>query len=440
MGEFSSRKMVTQRMKNNSGYNLLEVLITTALAVVIVTGFAQVLQSHFQQQQNLSYNERKQDILLAIINMINNNVAWQNTVDYSANTNLNCLKDKAKFPAIANAGACVFSDGGKFALVDDTGNVFLDDQNPSAGFSLSMGPCNSYSSSGDDVCPIRAEISWRPLCINCRNNPVEITINLMDTPRDRKTVASSLITRTLVRYQRVYDPDLVLHMKLDGTVGASETIGNTIADTSKFKNDGAITEYAAGGPLPTYFAGRVGQSLNFDSGGPSTWKWISVPDSSSLRPTTLTVSVWAKWTGGAAMGPAGLVDKHFSGQFDSYVLRWYDATKFQFCVAEADPGPSLVSRCLDTNALALAKNIWYHVAATWDGQTVKTYVNGILQGPTLAYSGPNYWSTSPLHIGTEFQQGSADPYAPSFPGVIDDVKVWRRALSAAEIQKEYSNP
>ncbi len=428
---------------NKLGYTIMEVVITTGLVMVIFSAFTMVLQVYTNNQQNLAYADRKQDLLVTIINLINNDQAWQKTVDSLANTGLDCLKDPAKFPTVTNAGACDMAvDGGAFSLLDEAGTIFLDSTTATAGFSLNAGPCNSYSATGDDFCPLRAEVTWRPLCVTCTNNQIEVTITLKDTPKNRKNAPGSILTRKLVRYGGPFDIDLVLFMKLDGTVGSTAPAGTVINDLSGYKNNGVVTEIAPGGTNPTYFAGKVGQGLGFDTVA-NTWKWIAIPDTSSLRPSTLTVAAWVRWTGGVGPDVAGIVNKHFRDLSDSYTLRVQDANTFAFCYAEADAGsplPTLLQRCVYTNAAPILTNTWYYVAATYDGKQMKIYLNGVLQADVKAYTGPNYWASSSLLIGVERQDTWANPYGEIFPGVIDHVKIWKRALKDNEILREYNNP
>jgi hypothetical protein len=69
---------------------------------------------------------------------------------------------------------------------------------------------------------------------------------------------------------------------------------------------------------------------------------------------------------------------------------------------------------------------WTHVAATYDGSTLRVYVNGGLQG-SKAVSGPIQTSGGPLRLGGNSVWGEW------FAGLIDDVRVYNRALGAAEI-------
>ncbi len=79
------------------------------------------------------------------------------------------------------------------------------------------------------------------------------------------------------------------------------------------------------------------------------------------------------------------------------------------------------------SAQPVAVNEWYHIAGTCDGSIANLYVNGTLEASGAVeanYSG----TTSGTRIGGEYCCGGNN-----FPGLIDEVRIWNRALSANEI-------
>ena len=76
----------------------------------------------------------------------------------------------------------------------------------------------------------------------------------------------------------------------------------------------------------------------------------------------------------------------------------------------------------------LAPDTWYHLAATYDGETLKAYKDGILETSNAAPSGPPDPETNQLTIGKTAGTG---PWY--FQGIVDDVQVFARALSLEEI-------
>ena len=75
---------------------------------------------------------------------------------------------------------------------------------------------------------------------------------------------------------------------------------------------------------------------------------------------------------------------------------------------------------------AAAERRWSHLAMTWDGLTIRVYVNGA-QVSSSALAGTALTSDGPLRIGGN------GVWPEWFNGLIDEVRVYNRALSAAEI-------
>src|SRR5262249_16709960 len=86
-----------------------------------------------------------------------------------------------------------------------------------------------------------------------------------------------------------------------------------------------------------------------------------------------------------------------------------------------------------TGTAALATNTWTYLAATYDGSTLRLYVNGT-QVATLAKTGAIATSTNQLQIGGD------SIYGQFFKGTIDEVRVYNVALTAAQIQTDMNTP
>jgi len=82
---------------------------------------------------------------------------------------------------------------------------------------------------------------------------------------------------------------------------------------------------------------------------------------------------------------------------------------------------------------ALPANTWTHVAATYDGTRIRFYVGGVLVA-SQAVTGSYQVNTSPLWIG-----GNA-VYGEHFKGKLDDIRVYSRALTPAEVQQDMATP
>ena len=77
-------------------------------------------------------------------------------------------------------------------------------------------------------------------------------------------------------------------------------------------------------------------------------------------------------------------------------------------------------------------NAWTHVALTYDGATLRLFVNGT-QVATRATTGTIQTTDNPLWIGGN------SPYGEYFHGLIDEVRVYNRALTQADIQADMNS-
>jgi hydrogenase maturation factor HypE len=76
---------------------------------------------------------------------------------------------------------------------------------------------------------------------------------------------------------------------------------------------------------------------------------------------------------------------------------------------------------------ALPLNTWSHLAGTYDGATLRLYVNGVLAA-SQPYTGSIITSSGALRLGGNAVWGEY------FTGRIDEVRIYNRALSQSEIQ------
>jgi len=81
----------------------------------------------------------------------------------------------------------------------------------------------------------------------------------------------------------------------------------------------------------------------------------------------------------------------------------------------------------------LPLNTWSHLAATYDGATRRLFVNGV-QVASLTQTGPIQTSTQALTIGGDALYGQY------WAGLIDEARIYNRALSASEIQTDMNIP
>jgi hypothetical protein len=79
---------------------------------------------------------------------------------------------------------------------------------------------------------------------------------------------------------------------------------------------------------------------------------------------------------------------------------------------------------------ALANNTWYHVVCTYDGTDWKMYLDGGLVGTYTGGIGTDITNANTVYVGSGFDG--------QFPGDIDEVGIWDRALAGGEITTLYN--
>jgi hypothetical protein len=83
---------------------------------------------------------------------------------------------------------------------------------------------------------------------------------------------------------------------------------------------------------------------------------------------------------------------------------------------------------------SLPLNTWSHLAATYDGVTLKLYVMGTQVG-SRALTGSIVTSGGPVRIG-----GNSIWTNEFYKGMIDEVRIYNRALPPSEIQTDMNSP
>jgi len=208
------------------------------------------------------------------------------------------------------------------------------------------------------------------------------------------------------------DPNLVGWWRLD------ETSGLTVADSSVFGNDGILTG-------SEWTNGIVGGALEFDG----TDGYVSVPSSSSLQLTSaLTIAGWIKansWDSGNEVDP---IARKGEGNPNNYQLAVVDGrATFYLDGGEADDDGFVGNTPLNTDQ-------WYHIAATWDGVAVRIYVDGVVDNdPSDSRGDVIGTDTRPFYLGGRSGTDLLD-------GTLDDIRLYNRALSEAEIKSLAARP
>jgi hypothetical protein len=170
----------------------------------------------------------------------------------------------------------------------------------------------------------------------------------------------------------------------------------------------------------TFAAGEVGQAFSFDGVNGT----VFVPDSPSLRITNqITIEAWINptLTNGGDQSILGKVGGAAGDNGYQFGLS-QNALKALF----NSPGQGWPSAVISM-PVAVAPHTWSHVAFTYDQSAMKLYFNGLPVATNVIGPAVINPSSSNLHISGD------DDNNGYFNGLIDEVSVYNRALSAGEI-------
>jgi Ca2+-binding RTX toxin-like protein len=238
----------------------------------------------------------------------------------------------------------------------------------------------------------------------------EINLDMGGTPPPQPTPAGGLV--------------LNLSFNTDTVVSTATTV-STVSDASGLGNHGTVQ-----GAVPV--AAGKGGALLFDGIDDS----VVVADSASLDLTTgMTIEAWVNpavvdglngWE--TVVLKEGAEARVCCSNLLSYALYAHDAA-----AGPAGYIRSGVDQGIHTTP-AIPAGAWTHLATTYDGANLRIYVNGALAA-TRGLTGAIAVGVGPLRIGGN----NAFP-GEFFKGLIDEVKVYNRALSAAEINADRGAP
>jgi hypothetical protein len=200
--------------------------------------------------------------------------------------------------------------------------------------------------------------------------------------------------------------------------GFDEGSGGTTADNSGNGNGGILQ-----GGVTWTTSGHAGSALAFDGNDAV----VTIADAPTLRLAgPLTLEAWTRPTS-------------IASSYRTVVLKERSGGLCYALYADTSAGGPSGHVYVDGSepraraAIPLAANTWTHLAMTYDLTTIRLYVNGSLAAST-ATTGSATTSTGPLRIGGNSVWGE------HFAGLIDDVRVYNRALSAFEIGADMSRP
>ena len=214
----------------------------------------------------------------------------------------------------------------------------------------------------------------------------------------------------------------VSNLGLVGYWSFNEGTGSYAGDSSGNRNQGTLVSG------PTWVDGKRGKALNFDGVN----DYVNAGDNTSLRITnSFTISAWVK------------TDQNTSGL--NVVAKYNGTNGYFFGMTGTAPAgrmfggvttAGVITRRFTNTVLAVGR--WYHIVTVYNASaaTESMYVDGILDNGTQSGTPP---SSVPSTAGMNFEIGSRTNGIELWDGLIDEVRIYNRALSAQEVLQLYNS-
>jgi hypothetical protein len=204
--------------------------------------------------------------------------------------------------------------------------------------------------------------------------------------------------------------DLIAYFPLDGTL--EDVVG------------GPPGTCATGECPIAEVAGHLAAGMRFDG----TDDCVTVVDVGQLGAPQITISIWANET-----GPLQARECQVSKRVDNVGMP-YDSWQLE---TTGGPGQESFTSYhggggndqVQSGSTAIQPDVWQHIVATYDGLNENLYVDGV-QVDGAGNSSPLTYDSHPVQIGCDDNNGFSEHYQ----GVLDELRIYSRALSPAEIQ------
>jgi len=198
-----------------------------------------------------------------------------------------------------------------------------------------------------------------------------------------------------------------------------EGAGTTAADSSGYGSNGTVLGN------PNWVSGKRGGALSFDG---STSR-VDVPDATSLEPTSaVSVAAWVNATG--TQGPFKYILAKGATQCIAASYGLYTGANGGLIFYVSNNSGLTYSLSPDAGT-GVWDGTWHFVVGTYDGATVKLYVDGVQVASGTPFTGAvGYGMTNGNDLFIGHYDGCPDH---DFAGLIDEPQVWSRALSPSDI-------
>lgn len=195
-------------------------------------------------------------------------------------------------------------------------------------------------------------------------------------------------------------------------------------DTSGNNNHGTVS----GAVLTEDRFGRANRAYFFN--GKNSYIWVRNSASLNLE-DSFTFSAWVKIASLTPDGYAMILDKGLNTLAYEFFVQWTEMV----AALHRKPDTTIEAR---EGPVDIRLNEWVHLAFTWNGTNITYYFNGIPDRDVDSFNGTLKTNTDNLYIGRSPVGRNIKPeYDEYFHGAIDDLRIYNRALTAAQINELY---
>ena len=162
-------------------------------------------------------------------------------------------------------------------------------------------------------------------------------------------------------------------------------------------------------------------AIEFD--GTNDYISTGIQDESKYDLTKFSISAWIKVDNSDPGFTKAILAKETGGTADGYALGQYN-NQWIFWIS----GNSI------TSSTGWILGQWKHLVGTYDGTSMKLYLDGVQIGTTIAATMVN--NDDEVTIGRWIREGAPERY---WDGAIDDIRIYNKALSIEEIEQIYKS-
>jgi hypothetical protein len=228
----------------------------------------------------------------------------------------------------------------------------------------------------------------------------------------------------------VIDPALDITSNLELWLKLDETAGLTAADASGNHRDGALTGFI--GDDSQWTNGRIQGAIQLNSTNHIDDERVMIAQDGGLDFSTNLEFTIAAWVNGAATqeSGAGVVANGTGAGGEQYALDIYN-NAYRLYVRDTN------GAAVNLNTTIHPNGTWQHIAAVFSAplNRMKFYLNG---AEVASATPPSSLLQNFSDVSIGSRQSGGDAYDFNFSGTLDDVRIYRRALTSRDVAEIYN--